>query len=219
MATHHDTGVSMSPQPPQDGRWATFVPASYKNMALGEAELPGGRAFREGTPLPEQQPPLAPVRPSLFRVWPGKDKCHPGPIISEKSPVLNQYRKRNRENIGICPPSCGEPLGEAADYKSPSSSSGSPWRIPIWREQRCKKSGCLGRKAVGEMCFCWEGGQRTWVRACVHAPFACPQSNHLPRPIPEMACVFSVSLLTAAIGISEKKSGLLLSSAVQAPAL
>jgi hypothetical protein len=39
MATHHDTGVSMSPHPPQDGRWATFVPASYKNMALGEAEL------------------------------------------------------------------------------------------------------------------------------------------------------------------------------------
>jgi hypothetical protein len=35
-----DTGVGMSPQPPQDGRWATFVPASYKNMALGEAQLP-----------------------------------------------------------------------------------------------------------------------------------------------------------------------------------
>jgi hypothetical protein len=40
MTTHHDTGVIMSPQPPQDGRWATFVPASYKNMTLGEAQLP-----------------------------------------------------------------------------------------------------------------------------------------------------------------------------------
>jgi hypothetical protein len=39
MATDHETGVGMSPQPPQDGRWAIFVPASYKNMALGEAEL------------------------------------------------------------------------------------------------------------------------------------------------------------------------------------
>jgi hypothetical protein len=39
MTTHHDTGVSMSPKPPQDGSWAIFVPASYKNMTLGEAEL------------------------------------------------------------------------------------------------------------------------------------------------------------------------------------
>jgi hypothetical protein len=39
MATDHDTGVSMSPQPPHDGRWAIFVPASYKNMALGDSEL------------------------------------------------------------------------------------------------------------------------------------------------------------------------------------
>jgi hypothetical protein len=39
MTIDHDTGVSMSPHPPQDGRWAIFVPASYKNMALGEAEL------------------------------------------------------------------------------------------------------------------------------------------------------------------------------------
>jgi hypothetical protein len=30
---------SISSQPPQDGRWAPFVPASYKNMALGEAQL------------------------------------------------------------------------------------------------------------------------------------------------------------------------------------
>jgi hypothetical protein len=27
MTSDHDTGVSMSPQPPQDGRWAIFVPA------------------------------------------------------------------------------------------------------------------------------------------------------------------------------------------------
>jgi hypothetical protein len=33
--------VSMSPQAPQDGRWATFVPVSYKNMTLGDAGLPG----------------------------------------------------------------------------------------------------------------------------------------------------------------------------------
>jgi hypothetical protein len=31
--------VGVSPQPPQDGRWAIFVPASYKNMTSGEAEL------------------------------------------------------------------------------------------------------------------------------------------------------------------------------------
>jgi hypothetical protein len=42
MASDHDTRVSMSPQPPQDGRWATFVPASYKNMALGDPQLMGG---------------------------------------------------------------------------------------------------------------------------------------------------------------------------------
>jgi hypothetical protein len=40
MAIDYDTGVSVSrPQPPQDGRWAIFVPASYKNMPLGEAQL------------------------------------------------------------------------------------------------------------------------------------------------------------------------------------
>jgi hypothetical protein len=43
MASDHDTRVSVSPQPPQDGRWAIFVPASYKNMTLGEAQLEGGR--------------------------------------------------------------------------------------------------------------------------------------------------------------------------------
>jgi hypothetical protein len=47
MTTHHDTGVIMSPQPSQDGRWATFVPASYKNMALGEAQLAGTRTGGE----------------------------------------------------------------------------------------------------------------------------------------------------------------------------
>jgi hypothetical protein len=47
MASDHDTWVSMSPQPPQDGRWAIFdrpVINSYKNMALGEPELGGGEA-------------------------------------------------------------------------------------------------------------------------------------------------------------------------------
>jgi hypothetical protein len=40
MAIDHDTRVGMSPQgPPQDGRWAIFVPASYKNMTSGEAQL------------------------------------------------------------------------------------------------------------------------------------------------------------------------------------
>jgi hypothetical protein len=39
MTTDYDTRVSVSPQPTQDGRWAIFVPASYKNMTLGEAEL------------------------------------------------------------------------------------------------------------------------------------------------------------------------------------
>jgi hypothetical protein len=34
MTTDHDTRVSMSPHPPQDGRWAIFVPASYKNMTV-----------------------------------------------------------------------------------------------------------------------------------------------------------------------------------------
>jgi hypothetical protein len=42
---------------------------------------------------------LAPVKSSLFRVWPGEDKCHPGPIISEQSPVLTRYRKVYRDNI------------------------------------------------------------------------------------------------------------------------
>jgi hypothetical protein len=54
--------------------------------------------------------------------------------------VLTQYRKFYRGNIGICPPSCCEPLGEATDYKSPISSSESPWRIPIWREGGKKKA-------------------------------------------------------------------------------
>ena len=39
MASDHDTRMSMSPQPPLDGRWATFVPVSYKNMALGDPQL------------------------------------------------------------------------------------------------------------------------------------------------------------------------------------
>jgi hypothetical protein len=43
MTIDHDTRVSMSPHPPQDGRWAVFVPASYKNMTLSEAQLSGSR--------------------------------------------------------------------------------------------------------------------------------------------------------------------------------
>jgi hypothetical protein len=42
-----DTRVSMSPQPPQDGRWAIFVPVSYKNMALGDSQLFDGM-YNEG---------------------------------------------------------------------------------------------------------------------------------------------------------------------------
>jgi hypothetical protein len=45
MASDHDTRVGMSPQPPQDGRWATFVTVSYKNMALGEAQLTAAPAY------------------------------------------------------------------------------------------------------------------------------------------------------------------------------
>jgi hypothetical protein len=44
MAIDYDIRASVSPHPPQDGRWAIFVPASYKNMALGEAELAFTRA-------------------------------------------------------------------------------------------------------------------------------------------------------------------------------
>jgi hypothetical protein len=51
MAIDHDTGVSMSPQPPQDGRWAIFAPASYKNMALGEAELASAPPWEHLPPL------------------------------------------------------------------------------------------------------------------------------------------------------------------------
>jgi hypothetical protein len=39
MTIDYDTRASVSPQPPQDGRWAIFVPAGYKKMTLGEAEL------------------------------------------------------------------------------------------------------------------------------------------------------------------------------------
>jgi hypothetical protein len=73
-------------------------------------------------------------------IRPGEDKCHPGPKISEQSPVLTRYRKRIRGNIARYSPSCGGPLGEAKDYKLPSSSSESPWRIPIWREIGKKKA-------------------------------------------------------------------------------
>jgi hypothetical protein len=57
------------------------------------------------------------VKSSVLRFWPGEDKCHPGPRISKQSPVLTQYRKRNRENIGIYPPSCGEPLQPCLTYR------------------------------------------------------------------------------------------------------
>jgi hypothetical protein len=45
----------------------------------------------------EQQPSLAPAKSSALRFRPGEEKFHPGPIISEQSPVLTQHRKRNTE--------------------------------------------------------------------------------------------------------------------------
>jgi hypothetical protein len=53
----------------------------------------------------------------VLHVGPGEDKCHPGPKLSEQSPVLTRYRKRNTGNIPGYPPSCGEPHGEATDSK------------------------------------------------------------------------------------------------------
>jgi hypothetical protein len=46
------TRVSVSPQPPQDGRWAIFAPVSYKNMALGDAGLEGGTVPWRPTRIP-----------------------------------------------------------------------------------------------------------------------------------------------------------------------
>jgi hypothetical protein len=53
-----------------------------------------------------------------FRTSDLAGKCHPGPRISEQSPVLTRYRKRIRGNIQIHPPSCDEPHGDggATDY-------------------------------------------------------------------------------------------------------
>jgi hypothetical protein len=41
MTTHHDTGASMSPQPPQDGRWATFAPAILEKKGRAGAQAAG----------------------------------------------------------------------------------------------------------------------------------------------------------------------------------
>jgi hypothetical protein len=60
MAIDHDTGVSMSPQPPQDGRWAMFVPASYKNMTSGEAQLPIPTIPNKDRPTRRPQPERGP---------------------------------------------------------------------------------------------------------------------------------------------------------------
>jgi hypothetical protein len=57
MAIDYDTRAGVSPQPPQDGRWAIFVPASYKNMALGEAQLPAPRpSFGAGNATTNSRP-------------------------------------------------------------------------------------------------------------------------------------------------------------------
>jgi hypothetical protein len=40
MAIDYDTRASVPPQPPQDGRWAMFVPASYKNGVSSKSEEP-----------------------------------------------------------------------------------------------------------------------------------------------------------------------------------
>jgi hypothetical protein len=37
MASDHDIGVSMSPQPPQDGRWVIFAPASNETASASSA--------------------------------------------------------------------------------------------------------------------------------------------------------------------------------------
>jgi hypothetical protein len=42
----------------------TYVALS---AATPHRSVPGGHKFREGTPLPEQQPPLAPVKSSVFQ--------------------------------------------------------------------------------------------------------------------------------------------------------
>jgi hypothetical protein len=64
----------MSPQPPQDGRWAIFVPAAYKNMALGEAEL-------NGRPSDAAPPFLhVPPRALWFECGPVEKKKNASPI-------------------------------------------------------------------------------------------------------------------------------------------
>jgi hypothetical protein len=136
-------------------------------------QYPKDGNFERAHDCQNKQPSLAPVKSPVlcFRFRPGEDKCHPGPIISEQSPVLTRYRKRNTENIGIPPPSCGEPLGEATDSRSPISSISGPWRIPIWRNGG-KKSGCEERK-MGDFVrvarIPWGGGGYTCVRASVRA--------------------------------------------------
>jgi hypothetical protein len=71
MAIDYDTRVSVSPQPPQDGRWAIFVPASYKNMTLGEAQLTATLALALGLLPPLGYCPLhcpPPLRGALTPV-------------------------------------------------------------------------------------------------------------------------------------------------------
>jgi hypothetical protein len=65
--------------------------------------------------------------------------------------VLTQYRKRNRGNIGICPPSCDEPHGEATDSRAVTGleQRGSLANPDMERTEV---------KNAFELCFCCGGG-------------------------------------------------------------
>jgi hypothetical protein len=124
-----------------------------RSNTLTDQYLEDGNFAREGTRFPEQQQPsLAPVKSSALRFRPGEDKCHQGPIISEQSPVLTQYRKLNTENIGISPPSCGEPHGEAIRLPGPSGILAEVPGESRYGRTGVKKSGCLRRGSWEILC-------------------------------------------------------------------
>jgi hypothetical protein len=52
-------------------------------------------------------------------------------IAGAHEPVLTEYRKRIRDNIQICQPSCDEPHGEATDSRSTWNFGRGPWQISI----------------------------------------------------------------------------------------
>jgi hypothetical protein len=54
------------------------------------------------------------------------ERCEKVRQSTTKYRYISGNRKRIRDNVGIYPPSCGEPHGEATASKSPSSSSESP---------------------------------------------------------------------------------------------